>query len=157
QRITIEDQNRNIDVFNEEAYLNLDRRFYLGILALHLRGDKFFTLETAEIDAMDAEMIRFFYKFVKDSVDPSVPLLFKPANHFQEALTLAIDPMELPRVFAYELSSSAPYVALNTGLARGRLRLFRTQEEYAEAFKTIEWFDILVMSKVPDDIPRVSG
>lgn len=157
QNITIDEQNRNIDVFNKSNYLSRDRRFYLGVLALHSRGDRFFTLETAEIDAMDAEMILFFYKFVKDSVDPAVPLLFKPANHFQEALTLAIDPTELPRVFSHELSSSAEYIALNTGIARGRLRSFRTQEEYLREFKTIEWFDILVMSRVPDDIPRISG
>ncbi|MEO5970516.1 MAG: PEP/pyruvate-binding domain-containing protein [Bdellovibrionia bacterium] len=157
QNITIEEQNDNIDSFNYSAYLDPDRRFYLGVLALHHRGDRFFTLETAEIDAMDAEMIQFFYKFVKDSVDPAVPLLFKPANHFQEALTLAIDPTEIPRVFSHELSSSAEYIALNSGTARGRIRMFRTQEEYGRELKTIEWFDILVMSRVSDDIPRVSG
>jgi phosphoenolpyruvate synthase/pyruvate phosphate dikinase len=157
QNITIEEQNDNIDAFNYDAYLSPDRHFYLGVLALHLRGDRFFTLETAEIDSMGAEMIQFFYKFVKESIDPSVPVLFKPANHFQEALTLGIDPSELPRVFSHELSSSAEFIALNSGTARGRVRVFKTQDEYIRELKSIEWFDILVMSRVSDDIPRVSG
>jgi hypothetical protein len=60
-------------------------------------------------------------------------------------------------VFSHELSATAQYIPLNTGSAQGRVRMFRTQEEYEKDYKTLEWFDILVMSRVPDNVPRVSG
>lgn len=152
--------SRDIDAFNQSVYFSSaeDRRFYFGILAFHKRGERrFFALETVEVDTMDAGMVRFFHGFVKRYLDPSVPLLFKPGNHFQERIAAEVDPAELPRVLSHELFSTAQFIALNPGVAKGRLRAFRNEAEYRRALPTIEWFDIIVMHRVPDDIPRVAG
>lgn len=145
-----------IDSYNQEFYHAPDRRFLLGILALHPHGEKkLLSLETVEVDTMPAALIREFHAFVARYVDPALPLLFKPANQLQERIVREIPSGELPRVFAHELFSTAPFVALNPGTATGRLRAFRTEAEYRAA--TLDWSDIIVMDRVPDDIPRLSG
>lgn len=82
----------------------------VGILALHPR---MLSLETVEVDTMPAELIREFHAFVARYTDPSLPLLFKPANQLQERIVREIPASELPRVFAHELFSTAPFVPLN--------------------------------------------
>jgi hypothetical protein len=170
---TREEIDRNLDDFNRSVYLSPDRRFYLGIISLHVVGNpnpqtsgmpngpqgdtRFFTIETVEIDNMDSGMLRFFYRTVKEHLDPALPLLFKPANHLQETIISSIDPAEIPRVFSHELFANARYVALNSGRTRGRLRAFANEAEYRRAITTLEWHDIIVMHRVPDDIPRISG
>lgn len=147
-----------IDAFNRSVYSDPARRFYLGILALQKKEERrFFTLETVEIDTMDGAMMTAFFTKVRDFTDPQLPLYFKPANHGQEEAVQSIDAGLLPRVFNHELTASADFVALNPGVATGRLRAFRSDWEYRQALATIEWFDILVMHRVPDDLPRVSG
>ena len=68
-----------------------------------------------------------------------------------------IDPAVLPRIFSHQLFAQARFIALNPGRATGRIRAFRTEMDYRRVAHTIEWFDIVVMHRVPDDIPRVSG
>lgn len=150
-----------IDSFNKLVYLSPERPYILGILALHQIGKSegggaFFTLESVEIDNMDAELLLEFAMSVQRYLDPSVPLYFKPANHLQEANVMTIDPAILPRIFNHELFASRDYVPLNTGKAEGRLRIF-TDETYKRDIYTIKWYDIIVMDRVPDSIPRVSG
>ncbi|MEV6647473.1 PEP/pyruvate-binding domain-containing protein [Amycolatopsis sp. NPDC051371] len=141
-----------IDSYNQDFYHAPDRRFLLGIVALH---PQMLSLETVEVDTMPAALIREFHAFVARYVDPALPLLFKPANQLQERIVREIPSSELPRVFAHELFSTAPFVALHPGTATGRLRAFRTEAEYRAA--TLDWSDIIVMDRVPDDIPRLSG
>lgn len=149
---------KDIDAFNQSVYFAADRRFYLGVLALHQRSDRrFFSLETVEVDTMSGEMIRFFYAFVRENLDPAIPLVFKPANHLQETTLTAIDPTQLPRVYSHELFASASFIPLNMGSSRGRLRAFRSEAEYRDQRATLEWHDIIVMNRVPDDIPRLVG
>jgi len=152
-----EDRMRaEIDTFNQGFYHGDDRRFLLGILALHTREDKrILSLETVEVDTMPAALIREFHTVVREHVDPALPLVFKPANQLQERIVREIPVSELPRVFAHELFSTAPFVALNPGKARGRMRVFGSESAYRSA--TLEWSDIIVMDRVPDDIPRLSG
>lgn len=156
--LTLAQLERDIDSYNRDFYNDPSRRFYLGILALHRRDErKLFSLETVEVDTMDREMLRWFYRFVKERVDTSVPLLLKPANHHQEAHLVQIDPQEVPRIHAHELFASARFVPLNAGVSQGRVRAFVNHEEYSRLRSTIEWYDIVVMRRVPDDIPRVAG
>jgi hypothetical protein len=154
----------SLDAYNKSFYNDSDRRFLLGIVALHTRRDtetgqerQIFSLETVEVDTMSADMIVFFFKFVREYLDPALPLLFKPANHLQERAVLEIPPAELPRILAHELFSTARFVPLNPGQATGRLRAFRTEEDYRAALTSLEWHDIIVMHRVPDDIPRLAG
>ncbi|MEV0195865.1 PEP/pyruvate-binding domain-containing protein [Nonomuraea sp. NPDC050691] len=156
---------RDIDAFNHDVYVRPDRRFLLGLLALHRRrqgdGDGeervFLSLETVEADTMSADMLLSFYRHVRAHLHPSVPLFLKPANHLQESHVAGIPEEELPRLLAHELLSQAPFVPLNSGTAHGRLRLFASAADYRAAAGSVEWHDIIVMPRVPDDIPRVTG
>jgi hypothetical protein len=151
-----------IDAFNQTVYFDADRRFYFGILSLQKTPEagpdtQFFTIETVEVDTMDRAMVEYFYGFLKDWIDPLIPVLFKPANTLQEAIVKEIDPAALPRIFSHQLFAQARYIALNPGRTVGRIRAFRSEMDYQRVAHTIEWFDIVVMRRVPDDIPRVSG
>ncbi|MET7280474.1 PEP/pyruvate-binding domain-containing protein [Kribbella sp. NPDC005582] len=147
---------RNLDAFNDSVYRAADRRFLLGTLALHNRpeyGGLFFSLETVEVDTMSVELLHTFYRTVRELVDDSLPVLLKPANHLQESF-----PADgIPRILAHELYSTAPYVPLNPGTTTGRLRVFTSEEAYRTTTDPVRWYDVLVMDRMPDDIPRVSG
>lgn len=156
--ITRDELVADIDRYNHGFYADPDRDLYLGILSLHRReGRQFFALETVEIDTMTAPMVKFLYDFVRENVDPAIPLYLKPANHLQEGYVEELSAAELPRIHAHELFSTASYIPLHNGTAQGRLRVFRDEAEYERERGTIEWYDIVVMRRVPDDIPRLSG
>ncbi|HEY9723701.1 MAG TPA: hypothetical protein V6D47_16940, partial [Oscillatoriaceae cyanobacterium] len=128
--ITLAELEADLDRYNREFYLSSERRFCLGILALQERNERFFTLETVEIDNMGEATLRAFFTTVGDHLDPTLPLLFKPGNHQQETIVAAIPREELPRVLLHELLASASFVPLNGGEAQGRLRVFRTEADY---------------------------
>lgn len=151
-----------IDAFNQTVYFDHDRRFFFGILSLqktteHGPDAQFYTLETVEVDTMDRAMVEYFYRFVREWVDPLMAMLFKPANTLQEQIVKEIDPLELPRIFSHQLFAASRFIALNPGKAVGRIRAFKTDMDYKRVAHTIEWYDIVVMHRVPDDIPRVAG
>lgn len=152
-----EELDKRIDEFNKSVYEALDRAYYLGTVALQRKGERFFTLETVELDLMDAEMVLDFYQTVRSHLDPVLPFLFKPANHGQEAIAQATSKEQLPRIFSHELHAASDFIALNPGKVRGRIRYFANEKEYRAQRATLEWWDIIVMERVPDDIPRLSG
>lgn len=161
--MSIDELARNLDAFNDEVYRNPDRRFYLGTLAHHAhhshhtRRGEFLSLETVDVDTMSQEMLRHFFHRVREHVDPALPLVLKPANHRQEGYVARIPESEIPRVLSHELYSTAAFVPLAAGAAHGRLRVFRSEEEYRGDPEPLAWHDIVVMPRVPEDIPRVSG
>lgn len=156
--ITMAQLTAKVDEYNHGFYKDPDRTYYLGILSLHEReGRAFFALETVEIDNMGVDMLRYFHGFVREWVDPSVRLVLKPANHAQEQAVAGVDPTELPRVLSHQLFSTAPFIPLHPGTTRGRLRVFTSEEDYAAQRDSLEWFDIIAMERVPDDIPRLAG
>lgn len=120
-------------------------------------ADTFLSLETVDVDTMSQDMLRFFYHRVREHIDPSLRLVLKPAGHRQEGYLAGIPETEIPRVLSHELYSAASFVPLNPGTAHGRLRVFRSEEEYRADPEPLEWHDIVVMPRVPEDIPRVSG
>jgi hypothetical protein len=152
-----EELDKRIDEFNQSVYGSPDRAYYLGTVALHRKGERFFTLETVELDLMDADMVLDFYHTMRAHLDPVLPFLFKPANHEQEAIAQAHSKERLPRIYSHELHAASNFVALNPGRVRGRIRAFLTEKEYRAQRSTLEWYDIIVMERVPDDIPRLSG
>lgn len=146
-----------IDEFNKIVYLSPDRPFYLGILSLHKNKDaSFFTLETVEIDNMGQEMLEHFFNTVAQNIDPVFPVYFKPANHLQENTIELVDAELIPRLFNHELFSTRDYVPLNPGTGEGRLRVL-TKEEYKREVASLKWYDIILMKRVPDNIPRIAG
>lgn len=148
---------KKIDEFNQSVYTAPDRQFLLGIVALHKKQERFFTLETVEVDTMDEAMLRYFRKIVRSYLDRELPLLVKPANHNQEAILARVHPAEMPRISHHELFASSDFLALNSGTAKGRLRAFAEEAVYRRERHTLEWYDIIVMKRVPDDIPRLAG
>ncbi|WP_228387356.1 PEP/pyruvate-binding domain-containing protein [Streptomyces katsurahamanus] len=159
----LEELLRDIDAFNHDMYIRPDRRFYLGLLALHRRTDGdgaesvLLSLETVEADTMTGAMLLDFYRCVREHIQPSAPLFLKPANHLQESSVADIPPAELPRLLAHELFAQGAYAPLNPGAAYGRLRVFHTEAAYRAAADPPGRHDIVVMPRVPDDIPRVAG
>ncbi|MBT9585875.1 phosphoenolpyruvate synthase [bacterium] len=152
-----EELDKRIDEFNQSVYGSPDRGYYLGTVALHRKGERFFTLETVELDLMDSEMVLDFYHTMRAHLDPVLPFLFKPANHGQEAIAQAQGKERLPRIYSHELHAASDFIALNPGRVRGRVRAFASEKEYRQHRSTLEWYDIIVMERVPDDIPRLSG
>lgn len=147
----------DIDDFNKLVYLSPERPYYLGILALHKNKDaSFFTLETVEIDNMDAGLLEHFFSVVKNQLDPLFPVYFKPANHLQENTIEQIEAEKIPRLYNHELFSTRDYVPLNPGSAEGRLRVL-SEDDYKREVASIKWYDIVLMKRIPDNIPRVSG
>lgn len=146
-----------IDEFNKLVYLSPDRPYFLGILALHNNKDaSFFTLETVEIDNMGDIMLTQFFDTVQQNLDPLYPLYFKPANHQQENTVEKIDEARIPRLFNHELFATRDYVPLSPGVAEGRLRVI-AEKDYEREAPSLKWHDILLMKRVPDNIPRISG
>lgn len=156
--ITIPEMEATIDQHNQTFYHDLDRRLYLGLIGLHKKDDRrFFALETVEVDTMTKDMLTYFYHFTREHLDPAIPVLLKPANHWQEAMLVEIGINEIPRIYSHELFSSSQFVCLNPGKAKGRIKVFNNEQDYQLRRSTLEWFDIIVMDRVPDDIPRVTG
>lgn len=152
-----EELDKRIDEFNQSVYSASDRAYYLGTVALHRKGERFFTLETVELDLMGAEMVIDFYQAVRSHLDPVLPFLFKPANHDQEDIALNCSKEALPRIFSHELHAAADFISLNPGRVQGRIRYFANEQEYRAQRNSLEWYDIIVMDRVPEDIPRLSG
>ncbi|WP_406503520.1 PEP/pyruvate-binding domain-containing protein [Streptomyces sp. NBC_00212] len=152
-----------LDAFNASVYTDPGRRFLLGVLSLHTDEDAegrertFLVLETTEADTMHGQLLEFFYEFVRERVDGRLPVLLKPANHAQEEELAAISEQRLPRILSHELFGSRVRTPLNPGEAIGRLRFFRTDEEYAAAAGSLGWVDIVAMPCLPDDVPRAAG
>ncbi|GGT85876.1 PEP/pyruvate-binding domain-containing protein [Streptomyces violascens] len=153
----------DLDAFNASVYADPARRFLLGVLSLHTDQDPegrertFLVLETTEADTMNGPLLQFFYEFVRERVDGRLPVLLKPANHGQEEELAAISEQHLPRILSHELFGSRVRTPLNPGEAVGRLRFFRTDEEYAAAARELGWADIVAMPCLPDDVPRTAG
>ncbi|MGH4035299.1 PEP/pyruvate-binding domain-containing protein [Actinomycetota bacterium Odt1-20B] len=152
-----------LDAFNASVYTDPERRFLLGVLSLHTEQDAegrerpFLVLETTEADTMHGDLLAWFYEYVRLRVDGRLPLLLKPANHGQEEQLASISEQRVPRILSHELFGTRTRTPLNAGEAVGRLRFFRTHEEYTAAQAGLGWRDIVAMPCLPDDVPRVAG
>ncbi|WP_432092783.1 PEP/pyruvate-binding domain-containing protein [Streptomyces sp. bgisy100] len=161
--IDLDALDARLDAFNASVYTDPQRRFLLGILSLHTDEDAdgnqrpFLVLETTEADTMHGELLEEFYTFIRARLDGRLPLLLKPANHGQEHELASVSDVLVPRILSHQLFGNRRRTALNTGEAVGRLRYFRSPEEYREAVGELGWSDIVAMDCVPDDVPRVAG
>ncbi len=153
-----EEMERDLDAFNATLYFEPDRRFLLGILSLHHRlGERLLALETIEVDTMDIGLIRELFDTARARLEPSLKLFFKPSNHLQEDLFHADDIDGVPVIWNHDLFEMSSFFALNYGATKGRLRVFESIDKYRAALPELGWSDIIVMPRVPDDIPRVAG
>jgi phosphoenolpyruvate synthase/pyruvate phosphate dikinase len=149
---------KNIDSFNENNYHSDNRKYYFGTIGRIKRENRsLYLLETQEIDSMGAALIEELFSIVKANIDSSFELIFKPANHTQEKAIEEIPVKKIARILTSEIYATSTFIALNAGISEGRIRYFSSLEEFNNALDTIEWYDIIVMNRVPDDVPRVSG
>ncbi|HEV7629003.1 MAG TPA: PEP/pyruvate-binding domain-containing protein [Streptomyces sp.] len=161
--LELEALDAGLDAYNASMYMDPQRRFLLGVLSLHTDEDAegrerpFLVLETTEADTMHGTLLEEFYTFVRSRVDGRLPLLLKPANHGQEQELTSISEVRMPRILGHELFGNRTRTPLNPGEATGRLRWFRTVEEYEAAADGLGWSDIVAMDCLPDDVPRVAG
>ncbi len=149
---------KTIDAFNEETYHSPNRRFYFGTIGrIRHENKQVYTLETQEIDSMNQALIEDLYSIVKSNIDSNFELFFKPANHIQEKAIENISATKIPRIYTSEIYANSTFISLTPGASEGRLRVFHSDTEFQAALNSIEWYDIIVMHRVPDDVPRVSG
>ncbi len=149
---------KKIDSFNENTYHSDDRNFYFGTIGrIKYENRSVYTLETQEIDTMKQALIEDLYSIIKKNIDQNFELLFKPANHIQEKAIEEISVKKMPRIFTSEIYANSTYISLNAGVSEGRIRCFYDEVSFQAAHESIEWYDIIVMHRVPDDVPRVSG
>lgn len=149
---------KGIDQFNQENYLSKNRRFYFATLG-KIKKEKrnIYILETQELDTMEIDQIEDMFCIVKSYLDPSFELFFKPANHIQEKSIDELSVKTIPRILTSEIYETSNFIALNPGESIGRIRCFYTVEDYHKLRSTIEWYDVVIMKRVPDDVPRVAG
>ncbi|MFJ3231210.1 PEP/pyruvate-binding domain-containing protein [Streptomyces sp. NPDC086787] len=161
--MTADELDAQLDAFNASVYMAPDRRFLLGVLSLHCDEETdgserpFLVLETTEADTMHGALLEDFYRYVRHRVDGRLPLLLKPANHGQEHELAAVSETRIPRILSQELFGNRTRTCLNPGVAEGRLRYFRSLDEYRSAAAELGWADIVAMACLPDDVPRVAG
>ncbi|GGW42650.1 hypothetical protein GCM10010503_18890 [Streptomyces lucensis JCM 4490] len=161
--MSMDELDTELDAFNTSVYTAPDRRFLLGVLSLHSDEDAegaerpFLVLETTEADTMRAALLEEFYHYVRARVDGRLPLLLKPANHWQEHELASVSETRVPRILSQELFGNRTRTCLNPGVAEGRLRYFRDPAEYRSAAPQLGWADIVAMACLPDDVPRVAG
>ena len=149
---------KKIDSFNQVCYHSDQRRFYFGTIGRVKKENRsIYLLETQEIDSMGKNLIEDLFSIVKMNLDPNFELFFKPANHVQESAMESIPTNKIPRILTSEIYATSNFISLNSGVAEGRIRCFYSEEEFNKAHSTIEWYDIVIMNRVPDDVPRVSG
>ncbi len=149
---------KKIDSFNESNYHSNERRFYFGTIGrIKKENRSIYLLETQEIDSMGKELIEDLFSIIKKNIDPNFELIFKPANHIQENSVESISVKTIPRMLTSEIYATSNFISLNPGVSVGRIRKFNSEEDFHNALTTLEWYDIVVMNRVPDDVPRVSG
>ncbi|MBP9682124.1 MAG: hypothetical protein KBD76_12015 [Bacteriovorax sp.] len=149
---------KRIDSFNEAIYHTDQRRFFFGTIGRIKKDNRsIYLLETQEIDTMGKELIIDLYSIVKKNIHPNFELVYKPANHIQEKAVEQISAKIIPRMLTSEIYATSNFISLNSGVTEGRIRLFQNEDEFHRTQSTIEWFDIIVMNRVPDNVPRVSG
>lgn len=149
---------KKIDSFNEVNYHTDQRRFYFGTIGRIKKENRYiYLLETQEIDSMGKKLIEELFSIVKSNIDPNFELVFKPANHIQESSIETISVKTIPRMLTSEIYATSSFISLNNGTSIGRVRCFYSEEEFHKSLSTLEWYDIVVMNRVPDDVPRVSG
>lgn len=157
-KVSSEIFDKDIDAFNEINYHSPDRRFYFATIGRIKKDNRnIYLLETQEIDTLGKDLIEDLFSIVKRNIHSNFELIYKPANHFQEKNLEEVSVKTIPRMLTSEIYATSTFISLNQGVAVGRLRTFYSTEHFHQVLSTIEWYDIIVMGKVPDDVPRVAG
>jgi len=128
-------------------YKNESRRYIFGTIS-YQSLIKQFTYEFWEGDVLTPTLLLCAQQAITDSF--YAPICFKTnsALHDEEARKAAID-----YITQEQIIKEYPYIPLNTGVTRGRIRIARDVDELSNVAET----DILVLKEVPISIPAVAG
>lgn len=134
--------------FFRHNYLEANRRFILGTIAFHPRGEKF-TFELWEGDLANESLLREAYRTIHETFFAAI--FFKPNSARQEEAAAAA--AEVPRVATAELEAPRDYVSLNPARGVGLLRILdRVAED-----TILERNEIVVLKEPPITLTPVAG
>jgi hypothetical protein len=135
-------------VFFENNYLKLNRRFILGTIAYQTPVRRW-TFEFWEGDLITPDQI----KLASDIINASFFTLvaFKPNSSRQEDASVNI--AGLQRILQTDISKEQEYQALNVAKGLGRIHIIPKLDEHVE----IGYNEILVLDEVPVQLPPVAG
>jgi hypothetical protein len=135
-------------VFFENNYLKLNRRFILGTIAYQTPVRRW-TFEFWEGDLIPPDQI----KLASDIINASFFTLvaFKPNSSRQEDASVNI--AGLQRILQTDISKEQEYQALNVAKGLGRIHIIPKLDEHVE----IGYNEILVLDEVPVQLPPVAG
>ncbi len=134
--------------FFRRNYLEANRRFLLGTIAFHSRGEAF-AFEFWEGDLVNESLLREAYEAIRGSF--YAPVLFKPNSpHQEEAAARAAG---IPRLATAELAGPQEYVPLNLARSVGVLRILdRVTDE-----TILDRNEIVLLREPPISLTPVSG
>ena len=137
---------RGADVF-KPIYLDENRRFIVGTIARQESLGKY-TWELWEGDLASGDLIKLTNQIINDSFYE--PVAFKPNSTRQ---TDASGDLGIARVSQSDISKNQNYLALNTGVAIGRLHVIDKLDDTVEIGDN----EILVLKELPISLPPVRG
>lgn len=137
---------RGADVF-KPIYIDEDRRFVVGTIAWQAPVGKF-TWELWEGDLATAAMIRSANETINKTFFTTVE--YKPNSIRQEDVSAGLG---IPRVTQDELNRNQAYLALNTGVAVGRIHIIDKLDDTVEIGDN----EIVVLRELPLSLPPVRG
>jgi rifampicin phosphotransferase len=137
---------RGADVF-KPIYIDEDRRFVVGTIAWQAPVGKF-TWELWEGDLATAAMIRSANETINKTFFTTVE--YKPNSIRQEDLSAGLG---IARVTQDELNRNQAYLALNTGVAVGRIHIIDKLDDTVEIGDN----EIVVLRELPLSLPPVRG
>ncbi len=138
--------------FNEVEYYSPDRRFILGAITKY-EGPNVWVWELSPYDTASAEMITESFRKIRDNSFIGGNLYFHPTSEAIEKVAKTL-PADIRIITTKELFEGIDYQPLNLGTSYGKLRFVKSAE-LASAY--VNFRDIVVLDKVPNDISVVSG
>ncbi|HPS30541.1 MAG TPA: PEP/pyruvate-binding domain-containing protein [bacterium] len=141
----------DLSAFNSEMYYSQTRRLYLGTVTRFLSSE-IYAFEIAPIDKASPEMIEETYKLVKKAIKWDADLRYHPTSNALEMESRL--PKNIPIVYTKELYEGAEFQGLNLGRTIGKV-VFINLDDLESTY--ISRTDIVVLDRVPNDIPACAG
>ena len=128
-------------------YKDEKRRFILGTIS-YQKLIKAYTYEYWEGDAITSELLKTTQKAINQSFNDTIILKTNSTQHEEVAIYSKIE-----YISQYRLIKEQPYIALNIGSAKGRVKILESTEDLSD----VDENTILVLKEVPISIPPVAG
>ncbi len=137
--------------FSQENYYSQNRRYILGkIVQYHDQGLLVFSLAAG--DRAQAPLVREAFTRIVPRLYDGATLLWRPVSNDQELMIPEL--ADLPTITSEALFKGQTYQPLNAAVGYGTLRFLRASTMAAQPPLPTE---IVVMDRVPADVPVVSG